>query len=117
MRNHKTTLLSALGMTVLLTGCVAPPQPLYQWESYQTQVYDYFKDGSKEKQIAALEQDLEKMRAKGHVAPPGVHAHLGMLYVEAGNDSKGIQELTAEKAQYPESTAYVDFLLKKYQKQ
>jgi hypothetical protein len=113
----KKTLLSALGIAVLLTGCAAPSKPLYQWESYQAQVYDYFKDGSKEAQIAALEKDLEKMRAKGNVAPPGMRAHLGMLYVASGNDSRGIEELVAEKAQYPESTAYVDFLLKKYKKQ
>jgi hypothetical protein len=112
----KTTLLSALGIAVLLIGCAAPPNQLYQWESYQAQVYDYFKDGNKEAQIAALERDLEKMRAKGSVAPPGMHAHLGMLYLAAGNDSKGIHELVAEKTQYPESTAYIDLLLTKNQK-
>lgn len=111
---QKSTLLFSMGVTMLLAGCATGPQPLYQWESYQTQVYDYFKGDSKEKQIEALERDLEKMHAKGHVAPPGVQAHLGLLYATTGNDGKAAMYLTAEKTQYPESSAYIDFLLKKY---
>lgn len=111
--------LLALYVAVFLAGCTAGqrPQPLYQWESYQDQVYSYFKGESKEKQIDALEQDLAKMQAKGHVAPPGFHAHLGMLYAETGNDSKALEQLMAEKTQYPESAAYIDTLFHKYKKQ
>jgi hypothetical protein len=89
---------------------------LYQWESYQTQVYQYYKGESREQQILALEADLEKIKAKGHSAPPGLHAHLGMLYAEAGNDAKAVENLSAEKSQFPESSAYVDLLMKKYSK-
>jgi hypothetical protein len=103
-------------LVVLLAGCATStkPQPLYQWESYQDQVYGYFKGGDKEKQIAALEQDLEKMRAKGHVAPPGFHAQLGLLYADTGNESKAMENFQAEKSQYPESAHYVDLLVNKY---
>lgn len=117
-KDLNTRLLLALGATLMLAGCATAPrsQPLYQWESYQDQVYGYFKGDSKEKQVAALEQDLEKMRAQGHIAPPGVHAHLGMLYSETGNDSKALEHLMAERTQYPESAVYIDALMTTYKK-
>jgi hypothetical protein len=39
-----------------------------------------------------------------------------MLYAETGRDDLAVQQLQAEKAAFPESAAYIDFLLKKYQK-
>jgi hypothetical protein len=39
---------------------------------YQTQVYQYLKDGAKEEQVLALESGLDKMKAKGGSAPPGI---------------------------------------------
>jgi hypothetical protein len=116
-QSKRNVLWPALLAAALLTGCAAHTNTLYEWGSYQAEVYDYFKGESKEKQIAELEKDLEKMQAKDRAVPPGVRAHLGMLYAEAGNDGKAVEMLQTEKARYPESATYVDFLLKKYQKQ
>ena len=46
----------ALMLTAIATvaGCQTAPQPLYQWESYQPQVYEYFKGEPKEAQVEAL---------------------------------------------------------------
>ncbi|WP_211440707.1 DUF4810 domain-containing protein [Collimonas humicola] len=108
------TLLSCIA----LTGCHTAPKQLYQWESYQPQVYEYFK-GQKgvEEQISALEQDLQKIRATGNMAPPGYHAHLGMLYASIGKNDQVIQEFETEKTLFPESSTYMDFLTKKSKKQ
>lgn len=103
----------------LLTGCAAnQPKPLYQWDGYQPQVYEYFK-GQKnpEEQIGALEQALQKIRAKGNRPPPGFEAHLGMLYAGVGKEQQAVQAFEAEKEAFPESAAYMDFLLKKKSKQ
>ncbi|MBT2342066.1 MULTISPECIES: DUF4810 domain-containing protein [Pseudomonas] len=104
----------ALALTVGATvaGCQTAPPTLYQWESYQPQVYEYFKGEPKEAQVEALERDLQKINASGRKAPPGYHAHLGMLYLSMGKDDQMVQELRTEKALFPESATYMDMLLK-----
>lgn len=99
-----------LGCT-LLAGC-SGQKSLYQWESYQPQVYEYFKgESSKEEQAIALERDLEKIKAKNGAVPPGYHAQLGLLYSSLGKDDQMIQQLRTEKALFPESAPYMDFLM------
>jgi len=100
-----------LSVAAVLTGC-AGPKPMYQWEGYQSQVYEYFKGESKETQITALESGLEKIKAKGGAVPPGYHAQLGMLYLNVGKGDQMIKEFQTEKTLFPESTPYMDFLLR-----
>ena len=38
---------------MIVAGCQTAPKPLYQWESYQPQVYEYFKGEPKEQQVEA----------------------------------------------------------------
>lgn len=98
----------------LLTGCATQPAPLYRWDGYQPQVYEYLK-GSKSvpEQIEALEKSREKIIAKDQSLPPGFRAHLGMLYATVGKGSDARQQLTEEKERFPESATYMDFLLNK----
>ncbi|RRS03767.1 DUF4810 domain-containing protein [Aquabacterium soli] len=114
----KACAYTAMSLAALLVGCAAP-KPLYQWEGYQAQVYNYLRaQGSTgpEAQIAALEQGFQKIRAQGGTPPPGYHAHLGLLYLQVGKDDQAVQELRTEKALFPESAGYMDFLLAKAQK-
>lgn len=103
--------LAAAATSILLAGCAAP-KPLYQWEEYQPQVYQYFKGESKEAQVQALEAGLQKIQANGGAVPPGYHAQLGMLYLGLGKDDQMVQQFQTEKVLFPESAAYMDFLLK-----
>lgn len=105
----------AIVTALLLTGCAAPTTPpLYQWNGYQPQVYEYFKGKtSPQEQIDALEKALQEIRAKGNTPPPGFHAHLGMLYASIGDAQRAGQEFQAEKQLFPESSSYMDFLMKK----
>jgi hypothetical protein len=111
-------MLVLLAGSLLVSGCVQAPKSMYGWGSYQGQVYEYLKgqDSGTERQIAALEADLEKMRAKGEVPAPGLHAHLGLLYANLGKDEATVRELQTEKSLFPESAQYVDFLLSKNKK-
>lgn len=113
----RVALASALLGSLLLTGCANQPKPLYYWGDYQPQVYEYFKGAEgkgQEEQIAALEETLQKARATDAALPPGYHAHLGLLYLKTGKLDQVKQQLETERSNFPESAAYMDFLLKKF---
>lgn len=106
--------LAVVGVVLGLTGCVTAPKPLYQWANYQGPVYQYFKDNgaSAGDQIKVIEAQLQKNKAVGELSPPGLHAHLALLYSKLGNDSAAREHLVAERNLFPESAPYIDFLLK-----
>lgn len=106
----------ALAGAALLTACATPPKTLYQWDSYQPQVYEHFKGGSPEQQIAEMEKALQLISARGGSVPPGFHAHLGMLYSVAGKPDQVVAQFEDEKKLFPESATYMDFLLAKLKK-
>lgn len=110
---NKLTTILALAVCAGVTGCATQPKTLYQWEGYQPQVYQYLKGDSPEQQIAAMEKDLQTISAKGNHAPPGFHAHLGMLYSHSGRPDQVLAQFEDEKRLFPESAAYMDFLLAK----
>jgi len=115
MMNSKInrSIVALICMTsALLTGC-ATTKTLYGWNDYQPKVYEYFQGNSVEEQISTLEKNLEQFKARGQLAPPGFHAHLGLLYAQVGRMDQAAQEFNAEKKLFPESAPYMDFLLKK----
>jgi hypothetical protein len=106
----------ALGLcTLLLAGCAKPPATLYQWDGYQRQVYEYLNGDGKPQaeQLTVLQAQAEKTRAEGRALPPGFRAHLGLLHIQMGSLDEARQLLEAEKLAFPESTPYMDFLLKR----
>jgi len=112
----KSTATAAMLAAFVLTGCASAPKTLYQWEGYEPQVYQYLKGESPEQQIAVMEKDLQTISAKGRQVPPGFHAHLGMLYSVAGKPDQVVTQFEDEKKLFPESAAYMDFLLGKVKK-
>lgn len=108
-------LAAATAVGSVLAGCV-PAQPrLYHWEDFQGQLYEYFRadQSSPEEQLRILGAQVEKARGSGAALPPGFRAHLAMLYLRLGREGEARQELEAEKANFPESAQYMDFLLKR----
>ena len=108
--------MALLGTSLLLGGCVTAPKPLYQWGSYQTQVYKHFQGESPQVQIDALEVLLSNTRGDGEATPPGLHAHLGLLYAKVGRDDKMVEQFELEKATFPESAPYMNRLLAQLKK-
>jgi hypothetical protein len=86
---------------------------MYGWNDYQPKVYDYFQGSDANEQIITLEKNLMEFNAKGQLAPPGFHAHLGMMYAQVRNLDRAAQEFMIEKKRFPESAAYMNFLLNK----
>ena len=96
-----------------LTGCNSTKEPIYYYGSYNAAVYAYLKadELSVEEQVNMLEQVITDAANKGKAIPPGLHAHLGMLYFESGNTTLGTSHFETEKTLFPESAHYIDFLL------
>ena len=101
-----------------LAGCATRTPTIYQWERYETNVDAYFRNDqlSADAQTQIMEEDLQKIRVGGGIAPPGYNAHLGLLYGKQGRLDKFAEQMLAEKKQYPESVAFVDFLLRNFKK-
>ncbi len=95
-----------------LCGCLATTNlDTYRWGSYQQQLWHHFKGEDPTAQIQALESDLEETRARGGRVPPGLNAHLGLLYGQIGQDDRMAQGLQQEKTLFPESNGFMDRLL------
>ncbi len=101
-------------LVTLATGCVQTPPKLYQWDSYQPSVYQHYQADTANltEQVEILEAAVEKAQAGGVSVPPGLHAHLGMLYFNTGREQDARVQFAAEKALFPESTHFMDYILK-----
>ena len=112
---HLLRLVAAIAMGSVLVGCAEAPKRLYYWEGFQGQLYEHFKadSSSPEDQLRILNAQAQKARASGAALPPGFRAHLAMIYLRLGRDGEAKQELETEKENFPESTQYMDFLLKR----
>ncbi|WYX52597.1 DUF4810 domain-containing protein [Achromobacter xylosoxidans] len=99
---------------VLACARAQQPKSMYSWQSYQPSVYAYLKDDGADyaAQSLAMEKNIETARASNAQLPPGFRAHLGMLYLKLGDGAKGLEQLEGEKAAFPESKPFMDFLLR-----
>ncbi|MBK1688102.1 DUF4810 domain-containing protein [Rubrivivax gelatinosus] len=111
--------LAALGavLAATLAGCATAPPTLYHWGDYQRQIYQSLNadDSSPQEQLQQLQQQAEKARAGNAALPPGFRAHVGLLMLRLGRDADAAAQFQAEKQAFPESTAYMDFLLRRLQ--
>lgn len=111
-----TKMIGLLFAVALLGGCAPKNRPIYCWEDYQETIYQYYQQNegnANEKQIAHLHEIIEKSRAQNLPVPPGLHAHLGLLYIKTGHPDQGFTEFNTEKSLFPESAHFVDFLMSK----
>ncbi len=108
--------LAVLCGALVMVGCAQQPaKPLYLWESFPRQQYDALlgTPTAIDEQIRTLQAHADKARATGAELPPGFRAHLGMLQLSAGNAGEARTLWEAEKAVFPESTVYMEQLLKR----
>lgn len=120
MRPHRgrlsfATLCAAFVLT--LQGCAQSAKPLYHWDGYQRQIYDHLKGEGQDPntQLQQLQALADKAKASGNALPPGFRAHLALVQLRLGRDAEAAQLLAAEKASFPESAPYMDFLIGRMQ--
>ena len=113
LKRFSVNLLATLSI-VAIAGCATAPAPMYQWGGYQRNVYNYLKHdtAAPSEQLRAMQTLLKKSRTDGTRLPPGFHAHIAMLHIQMDQFDDAKQQLEAEKTAFPESTHYMNFLLK-----
>ena len=106
-----STVCMAAGM---LAACAQSPKYMYNWQAYEPSVYAYLNDEGVDYAAQAhdMELNVETARSSNTALPPGFRAHLGLLYLKLGEDSKAVEQLQGEKLAFPESTSFMDFLMK-----
>lgn len=108
-----------LGM-LLLTGCASGNKGLYYWGSYEPVLLDAYTNPGEaptEVQIEKLTATIARAQDNHMNVPPGVFAHLGMLYARQGSTKLAIEALTEEKKRFPESAVFIDGLLARADKE
>ena len=121
-RRHPLKTYGALAMActlLLLTGCANKAAPaLYGWRNYEKNLDAYFRadKSSPEQQLAAMQEDQKAIAAQGKALPPGYQAHMGLLHGRKGDMESLRQHLEAEKQQFPESSDFMDFLMRNFKK-
>nr|CAC9216950.1 Uncharacterised protein [Providencia rettgeri] len=62
----KIKLLAMVAGVILLNGCANEPKPLYNWDGYQTTVYQYYQqtETGPQEQIQALKKEFGNEQSK-----------------------------------------------------
>jgi len=104
----------------LIAACIAAmgcaSNTMYNWGPYENFLYQrYLKPGKipPEQEITELEAHLEQTYAQEKLPPPGLHAHLGYLYIIDGQNARAVEHFSMEKKLFPESSDFIDNLLKR----
>jgi hypothetical protein len=94
------------------TACQNPSR--YRWGGYENSVYKVTANAGEvdaQSEIASISETVERAAELGQFIPPGMHAHLGLLYSLVGDTVNASAALTAEKVLYPESREFIDGVL------
>ncbi len=113
----KKLLITAVTIAVL-TGCTMPKSHYY-WGEYENLIYKTYNtpgEATPDIQIAELEEDIEKAKAKGMPIPPGLYAHLGFMYASNGSISLALEAFETEKSLFPESSVLIDGMIQRVTK-
>ncbi|MDO4640600.1 MAG: DUF4810 domain-containing protein [Neisseria sp.] len=100
-----------------LSACTTPQETLYYWGNNNADVYERLKDDGKPlgEQISNMEKYFRKAESEHKTVAPGAHAHMGLLLSDAGQNQQAAEQFEAEKKLFPESSVFMDFLLKNKQ--
>lgn len=108
----RLVLISSLAV---LYGC-AGKSNLYYWGEYEPIIYDMYVNPGKadaHTQIAKLTTTIQRAQNSERQVPPGLYAHLGMIYAQIGDPGTAVEAFLAEKELYPESAFFIDGIMKR----
>jgi len=95
-------------------GCVTPPEEHYYWGNYEALLLTmYVEPGAADPftQIEQLTVDIQQAENTGKRVPPGLYAHLGMMYALNGNASQAEAAFHKERDFFPESEVLINGMM------
>ena len=98
-------------------SCTTTQKSLYNWDRYTTTSYQFYKKQTPEATEALMktyENMIKKTTGTRKTAAPGVHAEYGYFLIQNGKKDDGIVMLKKEKELYPESSIFMDRLIKQF---
>lgn len=107
----------ALAGSIFLLSCQSPTR--YEWGSYEDSVYNVTVNAGEvdlSAEIAHMQETLSRAGDRGKQVPPGLHAHLGLLFSLAGDTGNATAAFLTEKELYPESTTFIDGMMARAQR-
>ena len=111
---------AAAGLSLFLAGCASNYKAVYNWDIYSAQTYKYVKGGDEENTEALFETYQKIMEGQAdtirQTVPPGVCADYGYLMIKAGRVEEGKALLRKEMELYPESTQFMNGVLRKIER-
>ena len=117
---NRILLLAFLFLSPLTVGCVSGYKAVYNWDIYSAQTYKYVKGGDEENTEALFETYQKIMEGQAdtirQTVPPGVCADYGYLMIKAGRVEEGKALLRKEMELYPESTQFMNGVLRKIER-
>lgn len=113
---QQISIVSLALIAVLMSGCSSGRAPMYEYGNYSESYYQLKQNGDAETTKVwktALEESIDLSNEGGLRVPPGINANLGYLYLKVNDADKAITFFNAEKTLYPESTVFMEKLIKK----
>ena len=110
---------TAAAIAGLCVACATTPSR-YEWGDFESCIYDVTTNAGGVDVVAEIDRltlVVEKARESGKLVPPGLHAHLGYLYSLNGEVDTAVAAFESEKELYPESTVFIDGILKRIEAQ
>ena len=105
-------LLIAPILVGLLAGCVTNHQR-YGWGTYDPSLYAYYKDPTKEAELAeSLAAVISTADSHHALVPPGIYAEYGYLQLQEGKYLAAVELFKQEEAHWPESKVFMDRMIK-----
>lgn len=104
------------GFILLLSSC-STQKNLYSWDKYTTTSYNYYKKQTPESEEALMktyQRIITKAENQNSRIAPGIYAEYGFFLMKNGKRDEGLTYITKEKELYPESTPFIDRLIKQF---
>lgn len=102
------------GLALSLAACQSSDR--YVWGDYEDSVFRVTTSAGEvdvQNELAEMLELVERAADKDKPVPPGLHAHLGLLYSLAGDSGNAEAAFRTEMALYPESAAFLGGVLER----